>query len=386
MAPREGMTRQELYELVWSKPMRDVAATIPMSDVGLRKACVRHNVPVPRQGYWNKIYAGRKLRQVPLPPGNEANAFVAFTGIPEKTSPELTVRRAKAKAALRVADGAAGPDRRTEQHSCCSTTAKALHNALPDRRGALKVSGPGIVPLNVAPESVDRAINLLADLALFAEKLGYGLSMASDPARLLIDGELVGLEIAEKYFRTDAPADAAELARRDAFTKRYPNQVGYLSFRDPWMFRPSGIFTVSLHGAWGSRLRTQWVDKGTRVEARVPDIIAEAVAHAAGIKARREKEEREEAAKKAAEKRRARDRAEREAEERREEFISERAALFEETKRIAAFAKYARAELRATRSPQAKRFLEWAAAHTQCLRESLNAEMLEQDVGKSDLW
>src|SRR4051794_19247677 len=65
---RRTMSRQRLYDLVWSMPMRDAAATIPMSDVGLKKVCRRHGVPVPARGYWNKVHAGRPTpRKPPLP-------------------------------------------------------------------------------------------------------------------------------------------------------------------------------------------------------------------------------------------------------------------------------------------------------------------------------
>jgi hypothetical protein len=60
------ITRQQLYDLVWSKPMRDAAATIPMSDVGLKKVCVRHHVPVPVRGHWNKVHAGRPVKKLML--------------------------------------------------------------------------------------------------------------------------------------------------------------------------------------------------------------------------------------------------------------------------------------------------------------------------------
>ena len=53
------MTRKQLYELIWCKPMRDAAAEIGISDVGLKKVCDRHRVPVPPQGYWNKVHAGQ---------------------------------------------------------------------------------------------------------------------------------------------------------------------------------------------------------------------------------------------------------------------------------------------------------------------------------------
>jgi hypothetical protein len=45
------MTRDELYELVWSRPMTKVSIDFRLSDVGLRKICVKFNVPTPPLGY-----------------------------------------------------------------------------------------------------------------------------------------------------------------------------------------------------------------------------------------------------------------------------------------------------------------------------------------------
>jgi hypothetical protein len=64
----EMHTRQQLYELVWSQPMRDAAKKLGLSDNGLRKHCVKGFVPLPLQGHWNKIHAGQKVRTTPLPP------------------------------------------------------------------------------------------------------------------------------------------------------------------------------------------------------------------------------------------------------------------------------------------------------------------------------
>jgi hypothetical protein len=57
------LTRRDLYDLVWSKPMRDLAAELGISDVGLAKVCDRHRVPKPERGYWNKIQAGQKTKK-----------------------------------------------------------------------------------------------------------------------------------------------------------------------------------------------------------------------------------------------------------------------------------------------------------------------------------
>ena len=57
------LTRQELYELVWSTPMTKLAESFGISDVGLAKICDRHRVPTPPRGYWAKKEAGRKVKQ-----------------------------------------------------------------------------------------------------------------------------------------------------------------------------------------------------------------------------------------------------------------------------------------------------------------------------------
>jgi hypothetical protein len=61
-------TRQELYDLVWSEPMTKLGARFGISGNGLKKACKRANIPVPPQGYWNKLHAGHKVTKTPLPP------------------------------------------------------------------------------------------------------------------------------------------------------------------------------------------------------------------------------------------------------------------------------------------------------------------------------
>jgi hypothetical protein len=60
--------RRELYDLVWSKPMREVAATVGISDVALAKQCKRADIPVPGRGYWAQKQAGKPVIQVELPP------------------------------------------------------------------------------------------------------------------------------------------------------------------------------------------------------------------------------------------------------------------------------------------------------------------------------
>jgi hypothetical protein len=71
-------TRQELYELVWSEPMTKLGARFGISGNGLKKACKRANIPVPPQGYWNKLQAGHVVTKAALPQ--------AAAGTPERVT------------------------------------------------------------------------------------------------------------------------------------------------------------------------------------------------------------------------------------------------------------------------------------------------------------
>jgi hypothetical protein len=62
------LTRQDLYQLVWSEPMSQLAKRFGVSDVGLSKACRRAVIPVPERGYWARRQAGKLTVQQPLPP------------------------------------------------------------------------------------------------------------------------------------------------------------------------------------------------------------------------------------------------------------------------------------------------------------------------------
>jgi hypothetical protein len=61
-------TRREFYDLVWSQPMRTIAAGFGISDVALAKHCKKANIPVPERGYWARKQAGKAVVQVALPP------------------------------------------------------------------------------------------------------------------------------------------------------------------------------------------------------------------------------------------------------------------------------------------------------------------------------
>src|SRR5690349_2100726 len=61
------MTRRQLYERVWSTPLKRLAPELGLSDVGLAKICRRNNIPVPPRGYWAQVEFAKPVQAAGLP-------------------------------------------------------------------------------------------------------------------------------------------------------------------------------------------------------------------------------------------------------------------------------------------------------------------------------
>jgi hypothetical protein len=73
-------SRKELYDLVWSEPLRTLCSRFGISDVALKKTCARSEIPTPERGYWAKKDAGKPTFQVALPirpPGMDNQVLIA---------------------------------------------------------------------------------------------------------------------------------------------------------------------------------------------------------------------------------------------------------------------------------------------------------------------
>ena len=89
---RNDLSREELFALVWEKPVLQIAKDLGVSDVALRKRCARLQVPTPPRGYWAKIEAGKR----PAKPALRAYSELVANGLRkqqrEKSDDESYVR------------------------------------------------------------------------------------------------------------------------------------------------------------------------------------------------------------------------------------------------------------------------------------------------------
>jgi hypothetical protein len=75
------LTRKQLYDLVWSQPMTALAKKYEISDVGLRKICIRLDIPTPKAGYWAKIKFHKHVSIPKLPKNNTVDDNVILSEI-----------------------------------------------------------------------------------------------------------------------------------------------------------------------------------------------------------------------------------------------------------------------------------------------------------------
>jgi AcrR family transcriptional regulator len=72
--PDIALSRKELYQRVWSRPLSSVAKELGVGGNALAKICNRLLVPYPPRGYWRRVGAGKAPRRPPLPPAPETAA------------------------------------------------------------------------------------------------------------------------------------------------------------------------------------------------------------------------------------------------------------------------------------------------------------------------
>lgn len=68
------LSREELYERVWSKPISVLAREFGLTGNALAKICSRVHVPYPSRGHWMKVSAGTAPSRPPLPADPAGNA------------------------------------------------------------------------------------------------------------------------------------------------------------------------------------------------------------------------------------------------------------------------------------------------------------------------
>jgi hypothetical protein len=286
MLSAEKITREELYEAVWSEPIHQLSKALGISDVGLAKVCKKLNVPVPGRGHWAKNRATRKLLRIALPlleagQPTEHQITQAHCGEGERWTRETIQRLAGEGVGVPTLDA--------------NTIEPELHPLLAQYRGMLDQAGLNAVRLratqpclaiNVSASLLERALKIFQNLFSAFEKQGYQVGVlppgsdqssygyrAAKLSRTVVKilGVNVAFELGEDYNTVRVPIpppprNRTPMAYEETPMPEYRNEG-------------TGLLKLSITEPYARNIRVIWKDgKRLRIEEQLDAFLLSAVA------------------------------------------------------------------------------------------------------------
>ena len=272
---KNTISRMELYERVWQKPLRDIAPGLNISDSGLAKLCDRHGIPRPHQGYWMQLKHGKAVEKPALPEVEGRGDRAIRLPVENKSTFEL---RDDEKIPLVT---------KSRSHPLVVVLRKDYVGAGVNEYGRLVTEVRRDV--DVSRAQFTRALSILSTVLHSIEAAGYSAQYVSHKSRdyraieLTIEGETMSLAINETATRSDrelSPGQQKDLAH-----------YGYC-FGQRWDYTPSGKLTFSLSGMGLYGTQKSWSDgKSRTLESRLPDILNGIVVATQHLKMKRQEQE-----------------------------------------------------------------------------------------------
>lgn len=285
-AMSKTFTRDEFYELVWSKPMTHLAKDFALSDGALHKICRKHDIPNPPLGWWAKKEAGKPVKRTPLTrlkSGASGGQITIATGLLTREPETMSVAREKARLMASSIDIEGG----IPQHPVVVETLLALRKAgSPNPQGLVSVAGPGRVKAEVSPASFGRLELILGRLAAAGETLEVEMAADDKGALFKHQDQPIRFAVMESYRRHKHVLTDPEQAQQAAWEKKHEKVLrrgGWDTLALPnrprfpeWDYAPTGQLSLEMEAPYLSGIsprRTFRDAKIQRLEKMAGDIM-----------------------------------------------------------------------------------------------------------------
>lgn len=275
-------TRAELYEKIWSKAMVQVAEELGISDVGLKKRCRKHAIPMPPRGYWRQVETGRSPRKSPLPRcPNDVSDTIRFSGpaapSPHQASPPEAPEFPHTVELL--------PEGAT-LHSMADALKAHLRRIPADDQGLKRAEVEDLPRVKVSSKSIGKTCRFVHALITLLEEHGVTIQghEGSHP------GAVFAKEKAHVRLEIEEPV-------KSRLKPRKPSTDPYRTYTPPeYTYHPTGFLHFHIEGSrWLSGQQNwnetpnqslEWIvpDIAKRILAVLPELIA------AGLEEERRKE------------------------------------------------------------------------------------------------
>lgn len=249
------LTRKELYDLVWENPLSKLAKKYNLSDNGLRKVCKKLDIPLPKNGHWQKIQYNKKVIKEKLPVNNTVDASITLKfrdnseTIINGEGNELNQLTKELQTILK--DTIIFPEKLTKPNQLIIDAKNDLKTKQPSYehniKGLLNTSS-GILNITVAPQSVKRALLFMDVFIKALQKRGHNITV-KEGTKIVIDNIEMGIGLRERLKR----------------------KIVKGTYYDSTELYPSNILSLSLY-VYPAK---DWTDTNTsKLEDKIPNIIA----------------------------------------------------------------------------------------------------------------
>jgi hypothetical protein len=268
------LSRQDIYNLVWEKPLSHLAKEYKISYSGLRKICVRLKIPLPNHGHWARLRLGKSYKKPALPEYNSTEKIqLEKRNSSDQVVPEKThkLNQIVAEVTTQFKTLLSDKDFEGDRHPLIKSLEKDLIHRKGDSYGRFQgmwVSSSSELTVRFSRARQQTAIRFLKKLLHTLDQRGHKITVEGWSHTYLIIGQ-IKLEIALK--------ERMKMIKEKQGSWDYNRNV------------PTGILYFQYDG-WSKK---EWTDEKEILDVQIPKIIAylEVKAHELNIE-RIEREER----------------------------------------------------------------------------------------------
>ena len=247
------LTRNDLYNLVWSEPMLKLSKKYVISDVGLRKICISMNIPLPKAGHWMKLQSGKKVVKEKLTEIYNGKSDVKLElreeGKEYFTHKNTEVKQIQSEIKDKFKSELLNPEKLTSKDPLilAAKTSLAFKKKAYKFKGLIE-TGYDVLDIKVSVENVSRSLRFMSTLINVVRLRGHNIIINSKGTCLVIEGENIKVSCREKC--------KIVVVKQGNWDYRELHGNGLLSFK-----------TEGYHSS-------EWIDGKRQIEKIIPDIIA----------------------------------------------------------------------------------------------------------------
>ena len=197
MTEQQIFKREILYELVWSTSLLSLSKQYAISYSKLRNACIKMNIPLPKNGHWQQVRFGKAQKQPPLPLPYNGDGEVRI-----KTRGIQPIKKRSSDKGINHFTSA--PKRLVYPHPLVLRSKAALSKAEPDKSrflGMLSCGGSGL-DIKVTKTNAERALRFMDRLIKGLEAAGHFVALQNGRTFVTLGTDSFRMQLREQTTRT----------------------------------------------------------------------------------------------------------------------------------------------------------------------------------------